>query len=136
VHASRFIRPALVYVGLVFAVGFVLGALRVVFVVPAIGVRWAELIEQPLMIAASWLAARRVIRRHAIREPAVALGTGLLAAVLLLVLEVGLGAALGGRGPAEVLLDKDPVSGPAYYASVCTFGLLPWWLTRRSRPRS
>ncbi len=124
--------PGLVYVALVFATGFVLGALRVVFLVPALGVRWAELLEQPVMIAASWLAARWVVRRHAIGDPWVALRVGLLAVVVLLGLEVSLGVALGGRGPVDVLLDKDPVSGPAYYASVCIFGLMPWLLTRRA----
>lgn len=130
--ARTVVVPALQYVGLVFATGFVLGAARVAFLVPVLGVRGAELLEQPVMIAASWLAARWVVRRHALAEAGVALRVGLFAVAVLLGLEVGLGVALGGRAPLDVLLDKDPVSGPAYYASVCIFGLLPWLLTRRA----
>lgn len=130
------LAPAAAYFGLVFATGFVLGALRVTFVVPAIGVRAAELLELPVMIAASWLAARWVLRRFGIVAPGLAARVGAAAFVLLLGAEVGLGVALRGVGLLDVLLDKDAVSGPAYYASVCMFGLMPWLLASRSRARA
>jgi len=47
-----------VYFCLVFGVGFILGTIRVLWVVPHLGVRTAELIETPLMLAATFLAAR------------------------------------------------------------------------------
>ncbi len=130
------LAPAAAYFGLVFATGFVLGALRVTFVVPSIGARAAELLELPVMIAASWLSARWVLRRFAIAVPGRAARVGLVAFVLLLGAEVGLGVALRGVGPLDVLLDKDPVSGPAYYASVCMFGLMPWLLAGRPGRRA
>lgn len=127
------LAPAAAYFGVVFATGFVLGAIRVTLVVPAIGVRAAELLELPFMMTASWLAAGWLVRRFAIALPGHAARVGRVAFVLLLGAEVCLGVVLRGVGPVEVLLDKDPVSGPAYYASVCMFGMMPWLLTRRSR---
>ena len=49
--------------------------------------------------------------------------------------EIALGVALG-RGPvAQVLFDRDPVSGPAYYLSLAIFGAMPWLLRRPSAQR-
>ncbi len=125
------LAPGLAYVAFVFGTGFVLGTVRVLLVVPAVGVRAAELLELPLMVAASWLAARWMVRRFAVTGPGRALRIGLLAGAGLLATEVALGVALRGVGPWQVLTDKDPVSGPAYYASVVLFALLPWLLTGR-----
>jgi hypothetical protein len=43
-------RSAAAYVGLVFGTGFLLGMLRVAFLVPLVGGRAAELIEAPPML--------------------------------------------------------------------------------------
>jgi hypothetical protein len=63
--AMRQLRTAVLYFVLVFSAGFVLGTVRVLFVVPAIGVRAAELIEMPLMLAIVVVAARFITRRTA-----------------------------------------------------------------------
>ena len=47
---SKTLRAALVYFALVFGVGFLLGLIRVPFVVPRIGERYAELAEMPFAI--------------------------------------------------------------------------------------
>ena len=52
-----------VYFGLVFGVGFILGVVRVLVVEPHLGERWAELAEAPLMLTAIILSARLVVRR-------------------------------------------------------------------------
>jgi hypothetical protein len=54
---------AITYVGLVFGAGFLLGTVRVLLVVPQLGVRSAELLEMPLMATVVVLAARFVVRR-------------------------------------------------------------------------
>jgi hypothetical protein len=53
------------YFALVFAVGFVLGTIRTLWLVPRVGTRTAELMEMPLMLAATILAARRTLLRLA-----------------------------------------------------------------------
>ena len=130
-------KAALTYAALVFGVGFCLGMVRILLVVPQFGVRTAELVEMPFMVTASVLAAGWVLRRFslAVGRPSRALAAGSLALAVLLGAEVGIGAALRRASPLTVLLDHDPISGTAYYLSLLTFALLPWWLSRRSLPR-
>ena len=47
---TRTIRGGLAYFALVFGAGFVIGVLRVAFLVPRFGERLAELAEMPLML--------------------------------------------------------------------------------------
>ena len=120
-------RAAAVYFCLVFGVGFLLGPVRVLFLEPRIGLRAAELTELPFMIAAITLAARFILRRY----PRGPLRTGLVALALLLGAEISVGMLMRGLSLAQILFDRDPVSGPAYYASLAYFAILPWYLSRR-----
>jgi hypothetical protein len=52
------------YFTLVFGTGFVLGTIRVLWVVPQLGLRNAELLEQPIMLVALFLSARWIVRTH------------------------------------------------------------------------
>jgi MFS family permease len=121
-------KAAAIYFALVFGTGFVLGPLRVLWLVPRVGVRAAELIEIPLMLVAIVLAAGFVIRRFP-KVPRIQ--TGLIAVCLLLAAEVCLGVALNDRSVTQVLFDRDPISGSAYYAALAAFAIMPWWLSRR-----
>jgi len=56
-------KAAFAYFSLVFAVAFLLGALRVLFVDPRLGPLQAVLLEVPLVLAVSWLVAGRCLRR-------------------------------------------------------------------------
>ena len=58
------------------------------------------------------------------------LAFGGLAMAMLLVAECGLGALLG-KSPAQVLFDRDPISGPAYYVAVAVTACWPWWWAAR-----
>jgi hypothetical protein len=128
---------AVEYVVRVFAAGFALGIVRELWVRPRLGVRAAELLELPLMLVAVLLAARAVERRWMAGSRAGArLGVGGLALALLLAAEVGLGMALRGLTAREALLDKDPVSGTAYYLSLLVFAAMPWYLGRRPPARA
>ena len=51
------------YFAIVFGAGFVFGTVRVMWLVPTVGVRIAELTELPLMLAVVFFAARWVNRR-------------------------------------------------------------------------
>ena len=121
------VRAALVYVGLVFAVGFALGAVRVPILVPRLGERHAELLEMPFMLLAVYLAAGLVVRRFGAAVGARALpGVGGLALALLLGAELIVGVILAGRDLAGYLADRDPVSGAVYLVMLGVFAAMPW----------
>lgn len=120
------IKAGLVYFALVFGAGFLLGAIRITFVVPRVGERIAELGEMPIMFVVTLVAARFVIRHFAVPPSMPArLGTGLLALVLLLAAELVLAAVLQERSLADYVSSRDPVSGGAYLAMLVLFALMP-----------
>jgi hypothetical protein len=122
---------AATYFAIVFAAGFVFGTVRVLWLVPRLGVRLAELTELPLMLAAVFVASRWINRRFLTGQGQSArLIVGVMALALLLLAEMLLGWTLRGLTPREAFLARDPVSGPAYYLSLCAFALMPWWLGR------
>jgi hypothetical protein len=54
------VKAASLNFALVFGAGFVLGTIRVLWLVPAVGPRTAELFEMPIMLAVNILSARWV----------------------------------------------------------------------------
>jgi len=52
------VNAGALYFALVFGAGFVLGTVRTLWVVPRLGTRTAELMEMPIMLAVTILAAR------------------------------------------------------------------------------
>jgi len=128
----RALKASVGYFLLVFAVGFALGAIRVPFVVPRLGVRWAELLEMPLMLFSSFLAARFCVRRYGPFSAVRRLGIGALALALLVASELGLTVALG-QSVGEYIAGRDPVSGIAYLISLSVFAVLPLIVRRRRR---
>lgn len=118
---------AAAYFGIVFAVGFVLGAIRVSLLVPRIGERWAELAEMPLMFIAIVLAADRVVGSCAPpMTPRRWLLVGALALLLLLAAELLLAVVLAGRSVGAYIASRDPVSGAAYLVMLLVFAAMPW----------
>lgn len=119
-------KPAAAYFGIVFGVGLLLGTVRTLWVAPRVGARIAELAEMPVMLLATALAARFVCRRFAAGDRAAArIAIGLLALGLLLAAELAVGVGLRRMTPMEVLTDRDPISGAAYYGSLVFFALAP-----------
>jgi len=59
----RILQAGVLYFALVFGTGFVLGAIRTLWVVPRVGMRMAELMEMPIMLAVTIVAARWTILR-------------------------------------------------------------------------
>lgn len=126
------LRPGIIYFLLVFGAGFVLGTVRVLLIVPHVGHRTAELLEMPLMLTATVLAARWITRRFPeARTSAARLAIGGIALGLMLAGEMAVGIGLRGMTAADIVLNRDPVSGTAYYVSLILFAAMPWLVSRR-----
>ncbi|KPQ34254.1 MAG: hypothetical protein HLUCCX21_01485, partial [Porphyrobacter sp. HL-46] len=94
---------AIAYWAMVFALGFVLGTVRVLWLAPLVGLLPATALELPVMLAASWWVAGRLIRRFGIAGGAEALAMGAMAFALLLASECLLAVVLAGQAPVQWL---------------------------------
>ena len=120
------VYAGLVYFSLVLGTGFVLGVFRVLFAVPRIGERWAELMEMPLMAAAIFFSAGYILRHFPeINFPRESLIVGFLALALTVVAELGLAVALQSQSLDEYLGSRDKVSGSVYLIMLIVFALMP-----------
>ncbi len=117
-------KPALLYFLIVFGAGFILGTLRVFLIVPRLGIRWAELLEMPVMLTVIYFASGNINKRFPLR-PADRLGYGLLALAFVLAAELAVAIFIQGRSIRGAFLDRDPVSGPAFLGSLIIFAILP-----------
>jgi hypothetical protein len=121
---------------MVFGAGFCLAFIRIPFLEPRLGARWAELIEAPAMLAVIVWASRGMVRRFAV-APAAAprLVMGLVALACMLAAEFGLVLALRGMTIEQYFATRDPVSGTVYYLMLLVFALLPYLEGRRTSLR-
>jgi hypothetical protein len=127
------VRAGVLYFALVFGAGFVLGAVRTLWIVPRVGTRAAELMETPIMFVVTIVAARWTVLRLAVPSvPSARLGMGGVALVLMLVAEFGLMLWLRSLSIREYLATRDPVSGAVYYVMLGLFAIMPLLVARRS----
>lgn len=129
----KVLRAAVAYWAVVFALGFVLGTIRTLWLAPAIGLVPATLAELPLMLAASWRASGWLVRRFAIRAAVEGLAAGGLAFALLMVAECGLAVMMMGQSAAQWLAGLRASHGLLGLAGQIAFALMPWWRVRRGR---
>jgi hypothetical protein len=126
------LRMGALYFALVFGAGFLLGPIRILWLEPRVGTRWAELTEAPIMLVVMLLAARWTVRRFGVpRTPSDRLGMGFVALTLMLGAEFGLVLSLRGMTIEQYFATRDPVSGTVYYAMLLLFALLPYLYARR-----
>lgn len=120
------IRLSVQYFIVVFSAGFILGSLRILFLVALLGERNAELAELPVMMLVCAVAARYLTRKHMV---VLSLGRVSMAAVLalILLLSVEFTAVLAIRGLslAEYIAGRDPVSGLAYLLGLIWYAAAP-----------
>ncbi len=129
----QILKAGVLYFALVFGAGFVLGPIRILWLVPRFGMRMAELMEMPIMFVVIIVAARWIVRRLAVPSaPLSRLGMGCLALALVLIAEFTLALWLRGLTIAEYVASRDPVSGTVYYVMLGMFAIMPLLVTRRS----
>ena len=125
------VKAAACYFGLVFGTGFVLGSIRVPFLVPRLGMRIAELIEMPFMLVAIVLSARYVARRFALPSTyGIRVSVGVLALALLVAAELLLTLAIQSQTLGQFIASRNPVSGAVYLLMLGLFALMPAILAR------
>ena len=128
----QILKAAMLYFAVVFGAGFVLGPFRILWVVPRLGTRMAELLEAPIMLVITIVAARWIVRKLAVPPtPSSRLVMGGIALSLMLIAEVTLGLSLRGLSISEYLAGRDPVAGTVYYVMLGVFAVMPLLVARR-----
>ena len=120
------IRASFLYFALVMGAGFLLGSVRVLFVVPHLGERWAELAEMPIMAIVIFVAAGYILRRYPeVQTRGRALVVGFTALALSVSAELVLAVVLQSQSLAEYLASRDKISGSVYLVMLVAFALMP-----------
>lgn len=120
----RILPTALGYLAMIFTLGFALGTARTLWLAPRLGQTAAVAVEMPLILTASWLAARHwTTPRLASRRQALA--TGALAFVMLMGAELVLAMLAFGQTPEQWLAALTHLPGSLGLAGQVVFGLMP-----------
>ena len=123
---TSMIRASFLYFALVMGAGFLLGSVRVLFVVPHLGERWAELAEMPIMAMVIVVAAGYILRRYPeVQTRGRALVVGFTALALSVSAELALAVVLQSQSLAEYLASRDKISGSVYLVMLVAFALMP-----------
>ena len=126
------LKAGALYFALVFGAGFVLGTVRVLWIVPSFGTRAAELMEAPIMLLVIILAARWVVRCLSLPVmPEIRLGAGFIALGLLLAAEFTVVLAIRHLTIAQYLAGRDPVAGTVHIVMLLVFALMPLLTARK-----
>jgi hypothetical protein len=129
----QILKAAMLYFVFVFGAGFLLGPIRILWVVPRLGTRVAELLEAPIMFVITIVAARGIVRRLAVPSTASSrLSMGGIALSLLLIAEFALVLWVRGLSIREYLAGRDAVAGTVYYVMLGAFAIMPLLVARRS----
>ena len=126
------LKAGLIYFALVFGAGFVLGPIRIFWLVPRVGQRTAELIEEPIMFVVIVLASRWVMRRFRVSQrTARRLGVGFIALALLIVAELSVTLGFQGVTLRQYIASRDPVAGIVYLVMLGVFAIMPLLVSPR-----
>jgi len=113
------------YAAVVFLIGFIFGTLRVMVLVPALSDLTAVLLELPFILLASWFVCRWCVDRLGVCRSAQARALmSVVAFVVLMVVEFGLGMILGRRLVDQLAGLASPAGVIGLTAQVL-FGLFP-----------
>lgn len=131
---KRALIAAFAYFLVLFTLGFVLGTIRVIFVVPRVGELVATIAEVPVMLIAAYFACRWAIRRWQ-ASPAIAIRIAMVLwfLALLFVFEALLGAMLFGRSVDEQWTSLGSPAGVVGIAAQIIAALLPLFVGKGER---
>lgn len=131
---QQILKAGGIYFALVFGAGFVLGTLRVLFMVPVIGSRTAELVEMPVMLVGIILAARWVVRSLDVPSTACArLSMGGIALLLILALDFSVVLWVRSLSFQQYVEAFDPLAGTAYVVMLGVFAVMPFLMAYVNR---
>jgi hypothetical protein len=132
-RCQQVVKAGSIYFALVFGAGFVLGTIRVLWLVPAVGTRTAELLEMPAMLTVISLSARWVARHFTVPYTASSrLAMGGLGLLLILVVDFTVVLWIRGRSFSQYFEAFDPVAGTAYFVMLGVFAVMPLLVVRRA----
>lgn len=124
---SAWIKAGSSYFAAIFALGFVLGTARTLWLLPRVGELTAVALELPLMLAASWwLSARLTLRFEVPAATPARLAMGALAFSLLMAAELFLSLVVFGMGCQTQLAHYATAAGALGLAGQVFFALIPW----------
>jgi len=136
VKSHMIVKAAGIYFALVFGAGFALGTIRVLWLVPAVGTRTAELLEMPIMLIVVILSARWMTQQFQVPPTASSrLGMGGMALAMILALDFTVILWIRGMSFREYIEAFDPVAGTAYFVMLGLFALMPWFVVYGRRPK-
>ena len=131
----RAARAGAVYAILVFGVGFVLGTIRILVLVPRMTPASAVLLETPIILGVSWWLCGQCVARFAIsRARRARLTMGLVAFMVLMLEELTLSVVLFGKSVDGYLASLTTLAGTMGLAAQLGFATFP--LLQASRKRS
>lgn len=124
-HQTHPLLAGCIYFAIVFGTGFVLGTIRVLWLVPQVGEEAAVLIEMPVIIGTCIAAAWWLTARYAISTLGAALTMGTLAFALLMAAELALSITAFAQSPSEWLAALFVPPGLWGLIGQIAFGLFP-----------
>jgi hypothetical protein len=120
------LSAATAYFLILFALGFVLGTIRVLLIAPRFGALAATVSEVPVMITAGYFTCRRVLRRwHVPADMRTRWAMVMLFLLLLAIFETLLGALLFGRTVASQWVALATPAGLVGVSAQIVAALLP-----------
>lgn len=120
-------RAGLAYTTAVFAVAFIVGAIRVSLVAPRLGDLVAVLLEAPIVLAVSWQLARSCIRRFRVSADArYRILMGGVAFTFLMALELAVSVLAFGETVENYFGKFGTTPGIAGLATQVCFAAIPW----------
>lgn len=130
-NVRRALLASTAYFVILFALGFVLGTIRVLLVAPRVGELAATAAELPIMLTAAWFVCRWAINRWHVPPDAIVRSTmALWFLALLSIFEVSLGAILFDRSPVEQWAALSTSAGYLGLSAQIIAAALPLWLGR------